>query len=106
MESCEMMITRFDRNSDGRIDFEEFQNMLTMMEKSLLILSQQEQIILMQNIQSQVELQIHVIQFESGKNSDHFLPSMLLTTIRIERYLDDPLKVSFTSIKHPLKDYF
>ena len=101
-----MMITRFDRNSDGRIDFEDFQNMMTMTDKSLLILSQQEQIILMQNIHSQVELQIYVSQFESGKNSDHVLPSMLLTTIRIERFLDDPLKVSFTSIKHPLKNYF
>jgi len=33
--SCEMMITRFDRNSDGRIDFEEFENMMTMTGKSL-----------------------------------------------------------------------
>jgi len=35
LESCEMMITRFDRNSDGRIDFEEFENMMTMTGKSL-----------------------------------------------------------------------
>lgn len=35
LESCEMMITRFDRNSDGRIDFEEFENMMTMTDKSL-----------------------------------------------------------------------
>ena len=35
LESCEMMITRFDKNSDGRIDFEEFENIMTMMDKSL-----------------------------------------------------------------------
>ena len=35
LESCEMMITRFDRNSNGRIDFEEFENIMTMMDKSL-----------------------------------------------------------------------
>jgi len=34
--NCEMMISRFDRNSDGRIDFEEFENMMTLMtDKSL-----------------------------------------------------------------------
>jgi len=35
LESCEMMITRFDRNSDGRIDFEEFEIMMNMTDKSL-----------------------------------------------------------------------
>ena len=29
LESCKMMITRYDRNSDGRIDMEEFGSMMT-----------------------------------------------------------------------------
>lgn len=30
LENCKAMITRFDKNCDGRIDFEEFENMLSM----------------------------------------------------------------------------
>ncbi|GLJ50339.1 hypothetical protein SUGI_1072340 [Cryptomeria japonica] len=29
LENCEAMITRFDKNSDGRIDFDEFENMFS-----------------------------------------------------------------------------
>ncbi|KAH9308353.1 hypothetical protein KI387_036264 [Taxus chinensis] len=35
LQNCEAMITRFDKNSDGRIDFEEFENMLTPLNRPL-----------------------------------------------------------------------